>query len=53
MGRQVLKQEFADRSALIDEFKARTSEAMLNELFAKLPEPSRQNANGLHNHANN
>ena len=53
MGRQVLKQEFADRSALIDEFKARTSEAMLNELLAKLPEPSRQNANGLHNHSNN
>jgi hypothetical protein len=53
MGRQVLKQEFADRSALIDEFKARTSEAMVNELLAKLPEPSRQNANGLHNHSNN
>jgi integrase len=37
MGRQVLKQEFADRPALADEFSARTPEAMLNEIIAKFP----------------
>jgi integrase len=37
MGRQVLKQEFADRLALEDEFSARTPEAMLREVTAKIP----------------
>ena len=37
MGRQVLKQEFADRPALADEFSARTPEATLNEIRAKIP----------------
>ena len=37
MGRQVLKQEFADRPALADEFSARTPEATLREVAAKIP----------------
>jgi len=37
MGRQVFKQEFADRPALADEFSARTPEATLNEIRAKIP----------------
>ena len=37
MGRQVLKQEFADRLALEDEFSARTPEAVLREVTAKIP----------------
>ena len=37
MGRQVFKQEFADRLALADEFSARTPEATLNEVRAKIP----------------
>jgi site-specific recombinase XerD len=37
MGRQVLKQEFSDRPALADEFSARTPEATLNEVRAKIP----------------
>jgi integrase len=37
MGRQVLKQEFADRPALADEFSARTPEAILREVTAKIP----------------
>ena len=37
MGRQVFKQEFADRPALADEFSARTPEATLNEVLAKIP----------------
>jgi integrase len=37
MGRQVLKQEFADRPALADEFLERTPEAARLELFAKFP----------------
>jgi hypothetical protein len=37
MGRQVLKQEFADRSALADEFLERTPEAVRLELLAKFP----------------
>ena len=37
MGRQVLKQEFADRLALEDEFSARTPEATLREVTAKIP----------------
>jgi hypothetical protein len=37
MGRQVLKQEFADRLALEDEFSARTSEPTLREVTAKIP----------------
>jgi hypothetical protein len=37
MGRQVFKQEFADRPALADEFSARTPEATLNEIIAKIP----------------
>jgi integrase len=36
MGRQVFKQEFADRPALADEFSARTPEAILNEIRAKI-----------------
>jgi integrase len=37
MGRQVFKLEFADRPALADEFSARTPEATLNEIRAKIP----------------
>jgi integrase len=37
MGRQVFKQEFADRPALADEFLERTSEAVRLELLAKFP----------------
>ena len=37
MGRQVLKQEFADRLALEDEFSARTPETTLREVAAKIP----------------
>ena len=37
MGRQVFKQEFADRPALADEFSARTPEATLNEIRTKIP----------------
>ena len=37
MGRQVFKQEFADRLALADEFSARIPEATLNEIIAKIP----------------
>ena len=37
MGRQVFKLEFADRLALADEFSARTPEATLNEIRAKIP----------------
>jgi integrase len=37
MGRQMFKQEFADRPALADEFSARTPEATLNEIRAKIP----------------
>jgi hypothetical protein len=37
MGRQVLKQEFADRLALEDEFSARTPEPTLREVTAKIP----------------
>jgi hypothetical protein len=37
MGRQVLKQEFADRPALADEFLERTPEAVRLELLAKFP----------------
>jgi integrase len=37
MGRQVFKQEFADRPALADEFSARTPEATLKEILAKIP----------------
>jgi integrase len=37
MGRQVFKQEFADRPALADEFSARTPETILNEILAKIP----------------
>ena len=37
MGRQVFKQEFADRPALADEFSARTPEATLHEIRAKIP----------------
>jgi hypothetical protein len=37
MGRQVLKQEFADRPALVDEFLERTPEAVRLELLAKFP----------------
>jgi hypothetical protein len=37
MGRQVLKKEFADRLALEDEFSARTPEATLREVTAKIP----------------
>jgi integrase len=37
MGRQVLKQEFADRPALADEFSARTPEAIFREVTAKIP----------------
>jgi integrase len=37
MGRQVLKQEFSDRPALVDEFLERTPEAVRLELFAKFP----------------
>jgi hypothetical protein len=37
MGRQVFKQEFADLPALADEFSARTPEATLNEIRAKIP----------------
>jgi integrase len=37
MGRQVFKQEFADRPALADEFSARTPETTLNEIRAKIP----------------
>jgi hypothetical protein len=41
MGRQVLKQEFADRPALADEFSARTPEATLREVLAKIPAQDR------------
>ena len=37
MGRQVLKQEFADRPALADEFLERTPEATRLKLFTKFP----------------
>jgi hypothetical protein len=37
MGRQVLKQEFADRPALADEFLERTPEPMRLDLLAKFP----------------
>ena len=37
MGRVVFKQELADRPALADEFLARTPEATLNEVRAKIP----------------
>jgi hypothetical protein len=37
MGRQILKQEFADRLALEDEFSARTPEPTLREVTAKIP----------------
>jgi len=37
MGRQVLKQEFADRSALADEFRERMPESVRLELLAKFP----------------
>ena len=40
MGRQILKQEFADRPALADEFSARTSEATIRELTVKIPSQS-------------
>jgi hypothetical protein len=33
----VFKQEFTDRPALADEFSARTPEATLNEIRAKIP----------------
>jgi integrase len=46
MGRQVFKQEFADRPALADEFSARTPEATLNEILAKIPAQRPATASG-------
>ena len=46
MGRQVFKQEFADRPALADEFSARTPEAALNEILAKIPAQRPATASG-------
>jgi hypothetical protein len=43
MGRQVLKQEFADRQALADEFSARTPEAILSDTLAKISAQNRSN----------
>jgi integrase len=37
MGRQVFKQEFADRPALVDEFLERTPEAARRDLLDKIP----------------
>jgi integrase len=46
MGRQVFKQEFADRPALADEFSARTPEVTLNEILAKIPAQRPATASG-------
>jgi len=37
MGREVFKQELADRKALMDELLERTPEAALREILAKMP----------------
>ena len=37
MGRQVFKQEFADRQALMDELVERISAATISEVLAKIP----------------
>jgi integrase len=52
MGRQVLKQEFADRAALMDEFKERTPETMLREVLAKIPAQPMDISNGEQAFAN-
>jgi site-specific recombinase XerD len=52
MGRQVLKQEFADRAALMDEFKERTPETMLREVLAKIPAQPTDISNGEQAFAN-
>ena len=52
MGRQVLRQEFADRVALMDEFKERTPETMLREVLAKIPAQPTDISNGEQAFAN-
>jgi integrase len=48
MGRQVLKQEFTDRMALVDEFSARTPEATFREVSAKIPVQTLASTSGQH-----
>ncbi len=45
MGRQVLKQEFSDRQALMDELLERTPEATFREIAAKIPAQKSEVAN--------
>ena len=52
MGRPVLKQEFTDRAALMDEFKERTPETMLHEVLAKIPAQPTDISNGEQAFAN-
>ncbi|HTV40725.1 MAG TPA: tyrosine-type recombinase/integrase [Candidatus Sulfotelmatobacter sp.] len=48
MGRQVFKQEFDDRLALVDEFLERTPEATRRDLLAKIPALNSEVANNEH-----
>jgi integrase len=52
MGRQVFKQEFADRPALVDEFLERTPEATRRDLLAKIPAQKPEAASSKHATAN-
>jgi len=45
MGRQVLKQEFSDRQALMDELLERTPEATFREIAARIPAQKSEVAN--------
>jgi hypothetical protein len=52
MGRQVFKEEFSDRAALVDELLERTDEATLREVLAKIPRHKQEISNGERDAAN-